>query len=375
MLTLLISLNAAHAEDCNARQLKKDLDEASPAAVGSAFKVLADCDPKLAKAQAKATFDRALPGEDGNTLLLSAIAVGATDEARAWVTDLQSDERSRTIKALGTACDDSETVGPFLAETAQVLGDDFWEDRWYRSLAQCHDPEVQTLLASEVANPSDDRTRFFGVLEVYSSNLGAEAIPTLEDLLSTVSDEEELTYVVNAFADAAHVGHIDGQDPETTQLAKEAIIKAAPSLPTKAVEQARTTLTSLGFEDEADKLAVVRYADKVQDSQLVYGLVVLESPTDCKKGAVWLGVHTGSASTTKWPDQAHASIEAAANASWEYPLTKKCKATEPSNQVILSSEPLNPEELEAWHLERQKELITRKSDKRVDFAEEISVSF
>jgi len=375
MLTLLISLNAAHAQDCNARQLKKDVEEASPAAVGAAFKVLADCDPKVARSQAKASFDRALPGEDGNTLLVSAIAVGATDEAREWVTNLQSDERSGTLKALGMACDDSETVGPFLAETAEVLGDDFWEDRWYRSLARCHDPQVQELLAAEVANPSADRTRFFGVLEVYSTNLGEDAIPTLESLLSTVTDEEELTYVVNAFADAAHVGHIDGQDPETTQLAKEVIVKAAPSLPTKAIEQARTTLRSLGFEDEADELALVRYATKAQDSQLVYGLVVLESPTECKKGAVWLGVHTGTATTTKWPDQAHASIEAAANASWEYPLTKKCKATAPSNEVILSDEPLTLEELDAWHLERQRELITRKSDKRIDFDEETSVSF
>ena len=289
------------------------------------------------------------------------------------MTDLQSDERSGTIAALGGACDSNEAVGPFLTETAQVLGEDFWEDRWYRSLAECREASVQGLLANEIANPSENRTRFFGVLEVYSTNLGAQAIPTLEGLLSTVEGEEELTYVVNAFADAAHVGHVDGQDPEVTVQAVAAIVKAAPPLPTKAVEQARTTLTSLGAEEEADKLAVVRYADVLAEGSLSYGLVVLEAPEGCKKDAVWLGVHTGVATTTMWPDQAHAAIEGAATGGWEYGLAKKCKGT-PAFEVILSDEPLDGAGLDAWYEEQQKELLKRKSDKRVDTVEETPIA-
>jgi hypothetical protein len=370
MLSLLLTV--AYAQDCNAKELKKELAESSPASVGASFKALADCDAKVAKTRVKASFERVLPGDDGNTLLIAAIDLGETEQARAWVTDLQSDERSGTIKALGEACDDSETLGPFLAETAEVLGDSFWNERWYRSLAECHDEGVQALLTHEVTNPSDNRTRFFGVLEVYSTNLGAAAIPTLEGLLTTTTSEEELTYVVNAFADAAHVGHIDGQDPEVTKLAVAAIVKAAPTLPTKAVEQARTTLTSLGAEDEADKLAVVRYADVADGGQLTYGLVVLETPAGCKKDAVWLGVHTGTVSTTLWPDQAHAGIEGAVSA-WEYPLAKKCKGTE-GHEVILSPGPLGADELNAWFEEQQKDLLKRPSDKRIDTVEETAIS-
>ena len=372
MISLLLALNVAYAQDCNAKVLKKELAESSPASVGASFQALASCDPKVAKTQAKGAFERVLPGDDGNLLLLAAIEVGATDEARTWVTNLQSDERSRTIAALGGSCDANVKVGPFLTETAQVLGDDFWEDRWYRGLAECREASVQGLLANEVANPSSNRTRFFGVLEVYSTNLGALAIPILEGLLATLESEEELTYVVNAFADAAHVGHVDGQDPEATALAVAAIVKAAPALPTKAIEQARTTLTSLGAEGEADKLAVLRYGDALQDGALSYGLVVLEVPEGCKKG-VWLGVHTGTATTTMWPDQAHAAIQSPATSGWEYGLAKKCKGT-PAFEVILSDEPLDAAGLDAWTEEQQKELLTRNSDKRVDFVEESPIA-
>ena len=370
---MLLMISAALAQDCNARELSKALDAASPASVGVNFKALADCDAKVATKKVAASFERVLPGEDGNLMVQAAIEIGATDAAREWVTNLQSDERSGTVKALGNACDTNEAIGPFLTETAEVLGDDFWTDRWYRSLAGCHDPGVQGLLADEVATPSNDRTRFFGVLEVYSTNLGGQAIPTLEGLLGSVTDEEELTYVVNAFADAAHVGHIDGQDPEATKAAVAAIVKAAPNLPTKAVEQARTTLTSLGAEDEADKLAVVRYSDALTDGQMTYGLVVLEVPTGCKKDAVWLGVHTGTATTTLWPDQAHDAIEAAATSGWEYPLAKKCKGS-PAFEVILSNAPVPDDQLDAWYEEQQKDLLKRQSDKRIDTVEETAIS-
>ena len=143
--------------------------------------------------------------------------------------------------------------------------------------------------------------------------------------------------------------------------------------PPGSARDTRTTLTSLGAEDEADKLAVVRYSEALTDGQLTYGLVVLEVPTGCKKDAVWLGVHTGTATTTLWPDQAHDAIEAAATSGWEYPLAKKCKGTA-AFEVILSNAPLPADQLDAWYEEQQKDLLKRPSDKRIDTVEETAIS-
>jgi hypothetical protein len=346
MISLLVALAApAQAQDCNAKELEKALGAASPNGVPAAFQELASCDAARAKKQASAAFERVLSGEGGNALVISAIQVGAKDEVRTWIDSLQSDERSRTVAGLGAACAANEEVAGFLTETATSMGQKFWTDRWYRSLAECRNPGIQELLLAEVTAGSDDRTRFFGVLEVYSRNLGKDAIPFLTEQLGAITNDEELTYVVNAFADAAQVGSLNGQDAETTELAVQAIVAAAPSLPWRAVEQSRTTLTSLGANEEADKLAAVRFKDVLQDDGLHWGVVVVETGV-CKKDTR-VNVHAGEAiqAGTMWPDQVAASIEGAALAGWEYPLAKKCEVT---HEVLVSATPLDAAGLETW---------------------------
>ena len=341
---MLLALSSfALAQDCNVRQLQKDLAEATPNGVPAAFEALAACDATKAKAAAPDAFERVLSGEGGNALILSAVKVQAWDAPRTWITGLQSDERSRTVAALGAACAEHEEVAGFLVYTQTKLGEDFWTDRWYRSLAECRNEAVQQMLSEEVAKGNSDRTRYFGVLEVYSRNLGKDAIPLLSEQLATITDEEELTYLVNAFADAAHVGSLDGQDEEATRLAIEAIAGAAPNLPARAVEQARTTLTSLGDEAAADALAVVRYQDVKADDGLHYGLVAVETGT-CKKDTR-VNLHTGQAISVMWPDQVAAGITAATTAAWEWPLAKKCEV---AHEVLVSEKPMDEAGLEAW---------------------------
>ena len=339
---LLALTTLAMAQDCDVRQLKKDLAEANPAGIPNAFDALAACDASAAKAAAPAAFERVLSGSGGNQLVVAAVKVQAWDEPRTWITSLQSDERSRTIAGLGAACASNEEVAQFLVYTQTKLGDGFWTERWYRSLAECRNPAVQEMLSAEVAKGNSDRTRYFGVLEVYSRNLGKDAIPLLSEQLTTVTDEEELTYLVNAFADAAHVGSLDGQDEEATKLAVDAIVTGAPSLPPRAVEQARTTLTSLGDVAAADALAVVRYQD-VADDGLTYGLVAIETGT-CKKDTR-VNIHTGVVSSTMWPDQVAAGVEAATSSAWEWPLAKKCEV---ATTITVSAKPMDAAGLQTW---------------------------
>ncbi|MCP4807665.1 MAG: hypothetical protein GY913_27235 [Proteobacteria bacterium] len=373
MLLALIStfVSPASAQDCDARQLEKDLVAASPNGMPAAFEALAVCSPDKAKAKASVAFEKTLSGEGGNAMVVNAVKVGAGEEARAWIGSLQSDERSRTIAALGAACGGEDAVAGFLVETGTALGDSFWTDRWYRSLAECRHPDVQAMLTSEVAAKSDDRTRFFGVLEVYSRNLGADAIPVLTALLSEVTDEEELTYVVNSFADAAWVGSLDGQDAETTKLAVAAIVEAAPNLPTRAVEQSRTTLTSLGAQTEADALVAVRYKDVLQDDGLHWGVVVIENAV-CKNDKVKVNVHTGQAiqAGSMWPDQVGTPVHAAAMSTWEYPLAKKCEVT---HELWLADTPMAADGLETWTAERLRDADKAHSDAKI-IAEELTLA-
>jgi len=368
MLTLLLMAPLAAAQDCNTATLKKDLTDASPQGVANAYVALADCDAAAAKGAASGAFERVLTGEGGNTLVVKAIEVGATDEARKWLNSIQSDERSRTVAGLGSACGESEPVASFLLAAYDDLGDAFWTDRWYRSLAECRRPEIQSMLQEAIDAGSKDRTRFFGVLEVYSRNLGAAAVPTLEGLAAGLDNAEELTYIVNAFADAAQVGSLDGQDAEATKLAIAAIQGLAPELPAQALDQARTTLLSLGDEDASNKLSAYRHADQMIDGELHYGLIAVETAS-CKKGDTWIGIHTGEIVEPGdlWPDQIQAAAEAAIEGQWEFELAKKCKGTS-AIEVLITEAPMgSPEGGTEWLDEQLEEIRGREAKKTYEY--------
>jgi hypothetical protein len=370
MLTLFAALiPLAAAQDCNAYTLLGDLKGATPQGVAAAFEALADCDAAQAKAAAPGAFDKVLSGEGGNQLAVKAIQVGADDATRAWIDSLQSDERSKTIAAVGDACAEDEAVQRFLVSTHDKLGEKFWTDRWYRSLDNCRVEGIQSILQQAIDADSKDRTRFFAVLEVYSRNLGGAAVPTLEALAGELESEEELIYVVNAFADAAQVGALEGADPEATAAAIAAIRKLAPDLPDKALDQARNILLSLGDEGASNSMAGYRYADeKGADGNLRYGLVVVETAT-CKKGDTWLGLYSGEVveGGNLWPDQIQAAAEGVVEEQWEVALasSKKCKGSG-EVAVRVTEGPMDSAQIEGWINEQLEELRGQEAKKVVE---------
>ena len=339
MIPLFRALSTVHAQDCDVRALTRELEEASPMSVPGAFHALYTCDPEAAGPLGPPSIARSLAGDEATPMLVDALSLGLEEEVRAWIGGLRSDERSSTLSALGAACSEEQVVADFLVSTEQVIGEKFWTQRWYRSLGDCHRPEVEELLRQEVQEPSGDRSRFLGVLEVFARNLGADAIPYLKTLLIMNEREEEATYIVNAFADAARVGSMNGRDEEAAGLAIAALFEMAPQLPERALRQAATTLEALGAGDRAGELAGAYYRDRYwEDGQLHHGLVVIEKAT-CKKGKVQVVLHQSQVVESGKAWLADLDVPGAV-ASWSYTLQADCKGTASETSERISEGPV-----------------------------------
>lgn len=319
---------AAPAPTCDVKGLTKALTEAAPAQSGKAFAELAACDAAAANKAAPEAFKKILAGESGDAAVVTAIGIGAGQAVRDWVNVQEPDDRSRTISKLGQKCD-QKGVPAFFLDMQKAIGEKFWTDRWYRGLDECRDPAIQELLRTRIATPGGDRTLFFGVVEVFSRNLGKDAIPTLKAAASAEKDPEMATYLVNAFADATGVGSAAGANPEAVTLAIASINEIAPILPAKAVDQARTTLLTLGAEADSDKLASIRHKDVIQASGgLLYGVIVVEKAT-CKKGDTQMTLHLAQVNDRgqTWPDQLADRLKETIGTNWKLDLATRCKGT------------------------------------------------
>lgn len=345
----LVLAFAAHALPCDAKALGLALTEAGPAASAKAYSELAACDPAAAKAAAPDAFRKILAGEAGSAAMIAAVSAGGWQPVRDWLGVQEPDDRARAITKLGQSCG-AKDVPAFFVDTGRLLGPKFWADRWYRGLAECRDPGVQELLKAALANPAQDRTQFFGILEAYCRNLGADALPELRRLLGEQKDPEVAALVVNAFSNAAQVGSAAGTNNETAKLAAAAINELAGSLPDRAIDQARTTLLALGAEADSDKLAAVRHKALLQPTGgLLYGVVTTEVAT-CKKGDVKVELHYATITDTghTWPDQVAERIAPAVQAAFGLDLASKCKGTGTVESVTPPSPLKDEAAFKAW---------------------------
>jgi hypothetical protein len=369
LLALVLSAApaAAQASDCNAKTLAKELTAASPVQVSRLFQELARCDAAAALKVAPTELLRVLPGSDGDASAVVAVDIGATDALLKWMGGMESKDKARTIAALGDACDAHPKVKDFLVGAQARLGDQYWTERWYRALASCEGPEVGAILAAELDKGSGaDKTRYFGILQTYARSQGAGAIPKLQELAGRFTDVESLTYIVQAFPDAARVGSEQGRDETAARAAVTALVALAPSLPEKVVEAARVALQALGDEAAADALAGERYrAVRQPDGGLLWGVVAVES-APCKKGSqTWRRVHHAQVTDPgrTWPDQLQDKVQAAAATAWQPSLGAKCKA-EATITWTLPAEPFADEAaFGAWRDEQLKEIDKTTVDK------------
>ena len=350
LLVVLLS-SLASAGDCDATALAGDMAEATPVGAARAFVQLANCDADTAKKLAAETFPRLLGGDDANQAAVKAVTIGAADPVVAWMGGLEGGERARAVQALGEACNENPPIQTFFVDQAAKLGDQFWTDRWYRALASCQVPAVQSILSAELDKGlGADRMRFFAVLETYARSAGGAAIERLSTLATSIDDAEAQVNIVAAFADAARVGTPQGTDAAAASKGAEVIRTIAPKLTSKAVEQARMTLLALGDEPGSDDMAAVRFKAVDQgDQTFLWGAIANEVAT-CKNGKVQQKIHVAQVSErgNTWPDQLAEKIEAAAAVNWELNLAAKCKGTGEVKWVLPSEPFADAAAFSAW---------------------------
>jgi len=225
------------------------------------------------------------------------------------------------------------------------MGDEFWTQRWYRALAGCHVAAVQEILWNELEKGlGEDRSRYFGALESFARSAGANAVPKLKEMATDMEEVEAQTYIVNAFADAAQVGSVDGVDKKAVEASVAAINELAPILGVKALEQARNTLRSLNDEQSADQLAAYRYIEgRQKDGKILWGVVLLETAT-CKNGKTQQRAHVADVTDPgqTWLDQLEEKVQASAEVVWEINLAEKCKG-EGTVEILLPDAPFASE--------------------------------
>ena len=373
MLLISVLLGTALGQDCDSRALTRQVTEASPLAVSRHFTALAACHPASARRQISGVFDRMITGPDTLDALKAAMDLDENDRVRSWVAALRSDERSTVIASIGHACADSEVVADFLVESHQVLGERFWSERWYRSLSNCRVEGIQVILREEIATPSDDRSRFLSVLEAYARNLGPDSLPRLTELARSMTSAEEQVYIVNAFADAGRVGSLEGPHPGAALAAITALLSLVPDLEEgRPMEQARTTLRSLGAVQAADHLARVYYQEQAwPDERLHYGLVVVETAL-CRNGRYKVGVHTGRFSEPGriFPSDLAGPATESAQAAWELDLAERCRGTQEITVLLPERPAADSAEIEAWTAEALESLELPPRARRSDIPEE-----
>jgi hypothetical protein len=343
-LTFAQSTDVAPPE-CDSAPLVIEMDEAAPATRAGVWNDLYACDPVLAQDHITSTLETMLTGPAANVAISTFIGLGQSDAVGSWLEGLQSHDKNGVIGWLGEQCKVDENIANFFVAMHGTKGDAFFKERWHRGLSDCRTDAIRTLLSTEIGNRATgevtDATGFFSILEAYARNLGAAAVPTLSALGNSQTNPEVLSYVVNAFADAANVGSVEGTNLDTADLAIAAIIELGPTLPERAVLQARTTLTTLDAEREADRFAKYRWPAQLIDGQYTYGVVALEEMV-CKNGKKYAYLHHASFSEAgnMWPEQIEALLTEKLSFEWELDHAQRCKG-EGEVTLTMTKEPFD----------------------------------
>jgi hypothetical protein len=375
VLTLGVSglIAAPASPECRIAEIQKKLLSSSPGETPALFLQLASCDPAIARSEAPEAFKKVLGGAAGQKAAMEAVRIGAGSTVREWLDVLFAEERSQTLIAFGKACADHPYVVDFFAESEQILGDNFWKERWQRGVAECRAPQAQDMMRKALQNPSvrSDAPRYGSILSALCRNMGREAIPYLKALAITAEDENK-TYVLDAFSDAAGLGSVDGADPAAAAEAVTAIVELSPALSPALVLRARQTVAALGDVEAGARLASVRFSSsKWQDGSFHWAVMVVERGT-CRNGKTLLATYTGEAVEDGhyWPDQVRLPLEKLARAKWTFTELEKCKG-EGTLEFLISDEPLpDAKALAEWKASNLAELQRKKVSRKAEISME-----
>jgi len=352
---MLAQVGTAYAQDCDANPLVRDLHEASPVAVARVYLKLAECDPSVAEREAAFAMTKTLYGDEGMQAGLAALSVGGQDAVLDWVDGLEDHHRSETVRWFGGQCGKEAKVADFFVKAREAKKDVFLANRWYAGLGSCRTPQIAEMLTEMIQGDQGaraaDRAQYFGLLEVYSRNLGVEAIPTLRDMATSLSDPMEVRLILSAFGDAANVG--SGIDEAAAKAAVDAIRMLGPQIPPDAADSARDILLSLGDEDLANQFAGYRWADRKTDGKYTYYAMAIERFV-CKNGKEQAIFHHGKLveDGTHWPDALQMDLEGKLGSKWGLEAAAKCKG-EGTIKVEMTEEPVaDDKEIESWLEER-----------------------
>ncbi|TNE85112.1 MAG: hypothetical protein EP330_27300 [Deltaproteobacteria bacterium] len=329
MIALLaLLLSPAHAEDCDAKALAKELADASPAAIGKQFTALAACDEGAAKKAMDEAFGKMIENDGAHAAVVAGLKLGGEEPSRAFLANLDPSESAQTLGYLADHCDEPG-VTEFFVSTRGVNPDAFWDGGWYRALATCRSEGSLALLSESMKDPAVQerlvRTQWMSLIETYARAAGPAAMNSLRELTASLDSEADLVDVIGFFADAARVGDPEA-DPKDAAAAVAAIKDVGPKLPPLAVEKARDTLVALGDEPAADEAVRWRWPERLESNGYSYAAVAVEDIT-CKNGKKRVHIHTAPVTGVAWPDQLEGLLSTTLQLNWELDPSKTCKGT------------------------------------------------
>jgi len=352
-LVFMLLTTGALAQDCDSNALTQSLTDASPVTVARKFNALAECDDSAASRHLEGAFERMLYDRDAVGVLQYAIGQGHPQMVLDWVAELRSDERAGAIAGLGVACANDENIANFLTSTREILGEQFWSHRWYRSLTECRYESVRVLLTEEIERSEANHGNFLGLLDVWARNVGSEALPRLREMLENESDPEIQGYIVNAFGSTARPGSVYEGSEAAALAASTAITEIAPLLSLDGLRQATPVLEALGAMEAAASLPGAHFASSMWDDGLLhYGVLVVDSAR-CSRGRIRIGVHVSefTESGSRFPEQvAQQAPDAMHDALAPFEEYENCRGGEALPlEIIVSESPLvSSDVMAAW---------------------------
>ena len=378
MMLLIASMQMVFAEDTGCTV--ENLEEASTQivqmrgdAAAKAFHQLALCDATIAEKFVSTTVPTFNPNAVGYQSAADAVLIGGTESVMKWYKTLDVGEQKGLLRELGNRCQKEEKIQQLFLDVAENQTEVFWSSRYYQYLTDCRVKPLQTLMLDQYAKGVEQgRTQYFSVMSAMARNLEGSAISHLKaDLEKTEEGELQINLIAAIFeaVDESNENHADDTNmvQEVAGLGIQAIYENAGRLQPEALLQARTVLTSLEAEAEADELAGYMYkAHQQPNGQYMWGLVVVENAT-CKKGNEKQRIYMSSIleTGTNWADQLPEQIEDAVGVQWEMDLAKRCKGTGTVEYIITELPIANQDALQVWLEEKRDEKLNTEIKKPV----------